>query len=184
MNNKDFDKFYRTHNRPIYAYIYKLTKYNHNLSNDLLQETFLKAYNYLKTGKLYHNNEKTWLCSIAKNSFLDYIRREKHHSKSISFEQPIDENFTLLDCLKDDTNYNNVDSNIYIESEFPKSMENLKMYSPVLYLTFSTYMQLGNYKDTAEDNNILLDTVKTRILRARKFLKKDLPEDFVALIQN
>jgi DNA-directed RNA polymerase specialized sigma24 family protein len=58
------------------------------------------------------------------------------------------------------------------------------MYSPVLYLTFSTYMQLGNYKDTAEDNNILLDTVKTRILRARKFLKKDLPEDFVALIQN
>jgi DNA-directed RNA polymerase specialized sigma24 family protein len=45
-------------------------------------------------------------------------------------------------------------------------------------------LQLDNYKDTAEDNNILLDTAKTRILRARRFLKKDLPEDFIALIQN
>jgi len=184
LNNKDFDKFYKKYNKPIYLFILKMTKYNHNLSDDILQDTFLKAYNYLKTGTLNHSYEKTWLCSIAKNSFLDYIRKEKYRSKTVSIDQPIDETFSLIDCLKDDTDYNIIDNNMYIKSEFPKSMENLKIHSPTLYSTFSTYLQLDNYKDTAEDNNILLDTAKTRILRARRFLKKDLPEDFIALIQN
>jgi len=60
----------------------------------------------------------------------------------------------------------------------------MKKHSPTMYETFTTYIQLDNYKDTAKENNILLDTVKTRILRARRFVKKDIPEEIVALIQN
>lgn len=184
MNKKDFDKFYSKYNKPVYFYINKITRNNYHLSQDVLQETFLKAYVFLQTRTINQSYTKTWLCSIARNAYYDLYRREKYDRENYSLDHKLDETFTLLDCLTDDTNYDNIDTSIILDSVIPKTLDNMKKHSPTMYETFTTYIQLDNYKDTAKENNILLDTVKTRILRARRFVKKDIPEEIVALIQN
>lgn len=51
----------------------------HDDANDVLQNTFLKAWNNIDS---FHNKSKlfTWLCSIAINEALDYLRKNKNNS--------------------------------------------------------------------------------------------------------
>lgn len=69
------DQLYREHNRTIFKYIFYLVQ-NESVAEDLLQDTFLKAY------KNYHQFRKeasdiTWLRKIARNVVYDYFRRKK-----------------------------------------------------------------------------------------------------------
>lgn len=51
----------------------------HDDANDVLQNTFLKAWNNIDS---FQNKSKlfTWLCSIAINEALDYLRKNKNGS--------------------------------------------------------------------------------------------------------
>lgn len=50
-----------------------------NLSEELTQETFYKAYKSINTfeGKC---KMSVWLCQIAKNSYYSYCKKQKHRS--------------------------------------------------------------------------------------------------------
>lgn len=55
--------------------IYKMVK-NHEVANDLVQETFMKMYERINTYTV-DTNFKFWLIQIAKNTTLDYLRKEQ-----------------------------------------------------------------------------------------------------------
>ena len=57
--------------------------YDHDDADDVLQNTFLKAWNALSS---FQGNSRflTWLYSIAINESLDHIRRNKKHKDSLS----------------------------------------------------------------------------------------------------
>ena len=59
----------------------------HDDANDVLQNTFLKAWNNIDS---FHNKSKlfTWLCSIAINEALDYLRKNKNNSTIDISESP------------------------------------------------------------------------------------------------
>ncbi|UNT92385.1 RNA polymerase sigma factor [Allobaculum sp. Allo2] len=62
--NQDLDQMYRTYSRKVYLYLLSLSQ-NPALSEDLMQETFLKAA--LKIDTFQGNSSlSSWLCSIAK----------------------------------------------------------------------------------------------------------------------
>ncbi|MEL3961090.1 RNA polymerase sigma factor [Lysinibacillus endophyticus] len=69
------DQLYREHNRTIFKYIFYLVQ-NESVAEDLLQDTFLKAY---KNYNQFKNeaSELTWLRKIARNVVYDYFRRKK-----------------------------------------------------------------------------------------------------------
>lgn len=79
------EELYKEHANLVYNYLSSLCK-NSELAEELTQETFYKA---VKSIKKFHNECKvsTWLCQIAKNTWIDFLRKEK---KSISID---DENF-------------------------------------------------------------------------------------------
>lgn len=68
------DQLYQLYMKDIYRYLLFLSQ-DHHAAEDLLQETFYRAYLYLEN----YNGEKVkpWLLRVAHNAFIDYKRKEK-----------------------------------------------------------------------------------------------------------
>ena len=71
----DFDAVYQRYFKDVYKYILVLSK-NEWVAEEVTQESFFKALNKLDRfdgrSSLY-----AWLCHIAKNTYIDYCRKEK-----------------------------------------------------------------------------------------------------------
>ena len=79
VNHTNFEQTTLPHRTLLYNYAFYITK-NSDDANDLLQETFLKAYRF------WHNfesgtNVKAWLYQIMKNSYINYYRKETREPK-------------------------------------------------------------------------------------------------------
>ena len=75
------EKLYMQYKKDIYIYLMSLT-HNPLLSEDLLSDTFVGAIKSLPAFK-GNSDIKTWLFSIARYKWLEYLRKEK---KDISFD--------------------------------------------------------------------------------------------------
>ena len=71
MDNTLLQQVYQKYSKEIYAYLYTLCK-NHSLTEDLLQETFLKAILSLPNT---HENVRAWLYMVARNLYFNYAKR-------------------------------------------------------------------------------------------------------------
>ena len=100
----DFEKLYNVYYMQVYSYVMTLI-WNAHLAEEITQEVFFKA---LKNNDSYQgkSSELTWLCAIAKNACMDYLRKKSKVSNidleeklvdSHSIELAIeDENMTLM----------------------------------------------------------------------------------------
>jgi len=96
MDNELLRQLYRKYQRELYLYLYSLCK-NHELAEDLLQETFLKALLALPDG---HTNMRAWLYMVARNLFFNYSKKEKQKAEvEMSEEVPDEKANTMLDVL-------------------------------------------------------------------------------------
>lgn len=70
----DFEVLYNTYYKQIFSYLMTLT-HNKELAEEITQETFVRA---MKSPEKYRGEaqEFTWLCSIAKNYFIDLKRKQ------------------------------------------------------------------------------------------------------------
>ena len=75
-DRKSFDLLVRKYQSPIRAFFLHQTMGDSQLSDDLAQDTFIKAYTHIKSfqGKA---NFSTWLYHIAYNVWYDYTRSHK-----------------------------------------------------------------------------------------------------------
>lgn len=78
-NRRAFDSLVRKYQGAVRRILLNLTAGDAALSDDLAQETFIKAYTSLETYK-NRANFGTWLYRIAYNVFYDYIRNRKETS--------------------------------------------------------------------------------------------------------
>lgn len=83
---KGFDLLVRGYSEQLYWMIRKIVLV-HDDANDVLQNTFLKAWNGLDS---FHGDAKisTWLSRIAINESLDFLRRNKQQTTSMD-ETPL-----------------------------------------------------------------------------------------------
>lgn len=72
----DYEKLYNAYYMQVYSYVMTLSK-NKELAEDVTQTAFFKA---MSSRSDFHgrSNELTWLCTIARNTFYDEVRRQKH----------------------------------------------------------------------------------------------------------
>ena len=78
-NKRAFDSLVKKYQSSIRRFFLHQTLGDKELSDDLAQETFIKAYTHLTSFKNL-SNFSTWLFRIAYNVFYDYIRNRKETS--------------------------------------------------------------------------------------------------------
>ncbi|MEZ5072291.1 MAG: sigma-70 family RNA polymerase sigma factor [Bacteroidales bacterium] len=78
------------HRSKVYTYI-MLTIRNHQLAEDLFQETFIKVIQSLRSGK-YRDNGRflSWVIRIAHNLIIDHFRKEKQMNAISNDESEVD----------------------------------------------------------------------------------------------
>src|SRR5437899_4004589 len=71
-----YDELVRRYQERVYATIYHMTA-NHEDANDLAQETFIKAYQALKSFK-GDSSFYTWVYRIAVNKTINFLKQRKN----------------------------------------------------------------------------------------------------------
>lgn len=150
----------------------KLHKYALSLTsdleraNDLLQETMLKALTY-RAKFTQNTNFKAWIYTIMKNTFInDYRRNIKTRNAFVDSTK----DFQLL--LSIDKIYPTPDS-IYSTQEIHRNIDALE---DEYRIPFTMFLEGYKYKEIAEELDLPLGTLKSRIFFTRKKLEKSLQE--------
>ncbi len=99
-----FEKLYRTYYMRVYSYVMALAGKTH-MAEEITQETFYKAFT---TNASFRgdSNAMTWLCAIARNLFIDEMRRQSKSAESIPPDADADSGVNIEREVEDkDTSY-------------------------------------------------------------------------------
>ena len=79
VNGLELDNVYKRYADMVYRYLIALCG-NADLAEELTQETFFRA---VKHADSFDGKAKvtTWLCTIAKNTYFSYLKKEKRHPR-------------------------------------------------------------------------------------------------------
>lgn len=159
--------------------IYRLAKHitqNDEDAEDVLQESFLKAYTHLDS---FHGDSKfyTWLVRIAVNEALMKLRKRKS-DKTVSLDEPQDtgEDLVAREIAVWDDDPEKKFSREELGGILDEAVQSLKP-------SFRTVFVLRDIEelsteDTAETLGISVPAVKSRLLRARLQLREKLTRYF------
>ena len=79
-NPKEYEKIYKKYSTKIFNYFWYRTGHNRDLSEDLMQETFIKAFIARSKYKTSGYSYLTYLITIAHNVLVDYYKKPKNIS--------------------------------------------------------------------------------------------------------
>lgn len=150
-NKKAFDLLVKKYQSPIRRFFLNLTLGDTETSNDLAQETFIKAYVNL-TDFRNLSGFSTWLYKIAYNVFYDYIRSRK--------------DFTDLNTGKIDSLYSTRQSDVGQTMDIYSSLQVLSEKERSCIILF--YMEDITAEKIGGILNCPLATVKSHLLRAKE----------------
>lgn len=144
----------------VFSICYKITG-DYFTAEDLTQETFLTVYQKYET--FDGNNEKAWICRIATNKSIDYIRAARRKGIPAS-EETFEGLVEKRDgpealCLEEE-----------MKSDLQKSCESLK--PPYDEIAKAYYLKEMSAAEIAKDRRINVKTIQTQIYRARDMLRK------------
>lgn len=156
MDKELLNILYRRYSREIYLYLYSLSG-DAVLSEDLLQETFLKALLSLSDS---HTNVRAWLYVVARNLYFNTFKKEKGKVSLEEMHHKDDEGEnTLFDEIMRDENRRILYE--AINSLEPKKREVLQM----------QYFGNLSQKEIAAILHITPENVRVLSYRARRELK-------------
>ncbi|MEX0596140.1 MAG: sigma-70 family RNA polymerase sigma factor [Candidatus Paceibacterota bacterium] len=137
---------------------YNLTKSSAD-AEDLLQDTYFKAVKSI--GKFEEGtNLKAWMIIIMKNTFINDYRKKKKEMEAISKPGEINDSMLSKGALEVEHG-----TRILISETLRMAIDNLK---PELKSTFMRNFEGYKYHEIAEQFDLPLGTVKSRIFLARK----------------
>ncbi len=165
-----FDQEFYPQADALLSFAYGLTR-NEADANDLVQETYLKAFRFIDS-YLEGTNAKAWLFRILKNAFINNYRKKSKRPTQVDFENLVNihqEEDTALNSYVD------LREDIYeriIGDEVTIAISNLSVdYRTVLLLCD---IEGFTYEEISKIIDIPIGTVRSRLFRARNLLKKEL----------
>jgi RNA polymerase sigma factor (sigma-70 family) len=163
MNTMNFNSMLSDFRPSLLQSALKFTR-NHEDANDLVQETLIKAIRY-ETKYEEGTNFRGWLFTIMRNTFINNYRSLARRTAVMvqnvdPWSYPVDES----------TSKNHGEAKFMME-DIEKAMSCLE---PVHSVPFKRYFEGYKYHEIAEELDIPIGTVKTRIHIARKLLKASL----------
>jgi RNA polymerase sigma-70 factor (ECF subfamily) len=127
----------------------------------LAQETYLSAYKHLSTFDRQY--EKAWLCRIATNKCLDYLKRAERQSI------PTEDEYFITQTDKEPSPEDNV-----LDAEVKRQLYDRcsQLKSPYREIAMDYFYYELPAADIASKNGKNLKTVQTQIYRAKAMLQK------------
>lgn len=154
--------------RALYHHIRKTVR-NEQVVEDLVQESFIKAFEALDTYSPEYAFS-TWLYRIAKNHAIDFLRKRKLRTRSI--DKPIRTKEGEMDYQVPDTTYR-PDQHIVDDQRKELIQEAIDSLPPKYYrVIVLRHQQEKSYQEIADELDLPLGTVKAHIFRARERLNK------------
>lgn len=175
-NNLAFDELLNRHQRNVYNYIYFIIK-NRELTEDIFQETFVKAIITIKQGRYTENGKfRAWIMRIAHNLVIDYFRQEKN-------ENTISNDSIEVDLLNDARLCEDTIEDRIIYSQIMIDVRKLVKFLPdsqreVLELRY--YKGLS-FKEISEQKGISINTALGRMRYALLNMRKMAEENGMVL---
>lgn len=154
-----FEEIVATFERPLWNYLVRIVSSKDD-AEDLLQDTFVKVYKNLK-GIDPSKNLKSWIYTIATNTAYDFLRKKKREST----------------VELDDEHETNTDGAAYYSVKTEESMEGRDVSAAIERLDslykgpiILYYKEGFSYEEIATMLSIPINTLKTRLSRAKKQL--------------
>ena len=158
----------------VYRYAIRLTAGNRAEADDIVQETFLRAYRHWHTFQR-GTSARAWLFTITRNVFLRARERQARRPETLQSELDHDlAAFAGGDALRDVTQPDPEEGFFasFIDEEVTRAVEQLPTeFREVVVL--SDVEGLG-YGEIAEIVGVPLGTVKSRLYRGRRLLQRAL----------
>ena len=144
----------------IYSICYRLTG-DYFEAEDLAQDTFLSAYKNLSSfdGK----NERAWLCRIATNKCIDYLKRAGRRSV------PTEDSF-FISVPADSASPENTALELAVREELYRRCMSLK--SPYREVALDYFYRELSLQEMAARTGRNIKTLQTQMYRAKAMLRK------------
>jgi RNA polymerase sigma-70 factor (ECF subfamily) len=162
----DFETLAVPHKDALYNFALKMTN-DTDEADDLLQETFLKAFKYFDKFER-GTNCKAWLYSIMRNTYINDYRREQKLPGKVDYDdiqnfyENIKETEVEYGHIVEDAFSNTLNDEVTDAiSDLPKDFQTIILLSDVEGFT---------YEEIAEFLSCPIGTVRSRLHRARKML--------------
>ena len=147
----------------VFGFMLKRTK-NEIDAEDISIEAFFKAFN-----KIHSFNSKfkfkTWLITIAKNTHLDSLRRQKKSFTNQTTEEDEKRIYWIVD------NAPSIEDQLITKQKLEQLLKDIKKLKPhhqeIIQLR---YFQEQTYQEIAQTIGIPINNVKVKLLRAKKLL--------------
>ena len=160
LTNVEFQQRYNEYHDLLFGFAMKLTR-NLDNANDLMQETACRAFKH--RGKFtIGTNFKAWMTTIMRNTFINGYRKKKTRNK---VEAPIED---FLFAIENKTTNGTAESSVMM-SELQGLLDQL---STTYRIPFVMFVKGYQYQEIAEQLDIPIGTVKSRIYSARQNMQK------------
>ncbi len=168
FKDDEFVKETLPHESILYNYALKISG-NADDAQDLVQETYYKAYRYFDKFQK-GTNSKAWMFMILKNSFINDYRKAKREPQKVDYE--LIQNF-YENVKSDRAQTNNLDNDFYnnlLDDELTEAINRLpsKMRETFLLCDLEGY----SYEEIADLVGCPVGTVRSRLHRARHMLQE------------
>ena len=167
-----FTRLWDTHIESLRAYIRSKMKYLDDFYvDDICSKSFEKAFRQIGTYDPSRSQFSTWLMTIARNTALDTVEHENRaHGQEVSLDD--DKRTTMIVSRIEDTGGSALDS--IIQGEEEDRTEKYIAGLPELYRDIARMRLVDGlqYKEIAEELDMELNTVRTRIRRAKALMDK------------
>jgi RNA polymerase sigma-W factor len=171
-DEKAYQQLVDKYQRALYYHILKMVR-NKDIIEDLVQETFVKAFDNLES---YSTNYafSTWLYRIATNHTIDYLRKKKLPTKSIDAPVKTRDGDMQMELPDEHASADRQVLKKQRKNIVQNAIQNLpKKYRKVIVLR---HMEEKSYQEIADELELPLGTVKAHIFRAREMLYKALKD--------
>jgi RNA polymerase sigma-70 factor (ECF subfamily) len=165
-----FEQELLPHVRALQTFAYHLT-YNQEDADDLVQETYLKAYRFIDKYE-EGTNAKAWLFKILKNAYINEYRKRVKQPTKVDFEEIVAYHDTEDDRV---TGYSDLREEIFLHmmgDEVTSAINSL----PIDFRTVILLCDIEGftYEEIASIIDVPIGTVRSRLFRSRNLLKEKL----------
>jgi RNA polymerase sigma-70 factor, ECF subfamily len=162
LGTSSFEQIYQQYRQVLGSYLARCTG-NHELAEDLTQETFVKAWQVQETQQA-PKHVKAWLYRVARHRSINEYRRATRNGRvTVSSLQEVEED------LKDNTALSNLEECYETQELVRTTLARMNQAARQILLLA---LQEGNsYREISKLLNMTLPSVRMRIYRARKIFQ-------------
>ncbi|GJM32222.1 MAG: RNA polymerase sigma factor [Saprospiraceae bacterium] len=166
LNNVEFQQKYSEYHDLLFGFAMKLTR-NLDNAHDLMQETACRAYKH-RAKFMMGTNFKAWMTTIMRNTFINGYRKRRTRNK---VEAPIED---FLFAIENKTINGTAESRVMMG----ELKEILNRLSTTYRVPFVMFVKGYQYQEIAEQLDIPIGTVKSRIYSARQNMQQMIKENY------